>query len=133
MRYFILAAVAVALAGCCGSGSAPAAQSASGVELEPVVAQPVRGICIPIPFTGCKVCLGVSCDTPTLVEPAVFGTPVQRAAPASAEPCPQVYAAPDPCGSASDCPDGSCDVPYAEAWGSSSDAFDYGTPPALQR
>lgn len=129
-----MAALGLLLAGCCGTqaASAPAAPAYSSamsadpcapsyayaapaaptpaIELEPVVAQPVRGICLPIPLTGCKFCLGFHCDAPLLPLPeaAVFGTPVRRAgysAPAAA-PCGQVYAAPAPCvnrsGSASD-------------------------------
>lgn len=113
-RFLILAACAALLSGCCSADPAPAAPGAEALDFEPVVAEPVRGICLQIPFTGCKLCLGVSCEAPDIIQPAVFGRPVVRpAAPefGAPDPCGEVYAAPsDPCA------DGSC---YAEPWGSS--------------
>lgn len=97
-----LLALCLTAVGCCGT-SQPA-PSASGVDFEPVVAQPVSGLCLQLPLLPCKVCLGVDCSAlPPLLSPAVFGTPVTYSRPA-ASPCEPVYAAPDPCsGSTSDC------------------------------
>lgn len=142
MRFLLCALLCAFLAlsaGCCSADPAPATPGAAGVELEPVVAQPVRGICTPTIF-GCKICVGVDCAPDPVFESVVMGTPVARpAAPAAApDPCAPVYESPcveyaapapaaAPCGSASEpyCPE--CD---AFASGSASDG-DYGTPPAL--
>lgn len=139
MRFLILAACAVLLAGCCLADPAPEAPGSAGLDLQPVIAKPVNGWCVYVPVLDCYVCLGVDCGTPKpLVQQRVFGTPVARPAAPAAAPCEPVYEA-SPCGS---CSDGSCDVPYAEAWGSGSDFrssasdenltpdfFDYGMPP----
>lgn len=126
MRTLILALVAIfALfsAGCCSSPSAdppsPAglASDPGELDLQPVIAEPVRGACLRVPLLGCKICVGLSCDAPEPVfESVVMGQPVARPAaprPAAPPPCeswdyepayvePAAPAAGVPCGSASD-------------------------------
>lgn len=102
MRFCSLAILflALVLSACCGN-DAPAPQTSpySG-ELVPVVGEPVRGACIEIPLLGCKLCVGLSCDVPEVVTPAVFGRPVETAPQVQSDPCAEVYAS--PCGSASE-------------------------------
>lgn len=145
MRHaFTILALCAALfaAGCACNSPAPAGPpgaSPEALDLQPVVNQPVRGVCLEIPLIGCKLCIGVDCNVPSPITPAVFGQPVAapRAPAAADDPCAEPPAAAfDPCA-------------YAEPWepapayGSASDPEadyrpviwpdDLGTPPALLR
>lgn len=124
----LLCLFAIVASGCCGTQQQADPGSPAGLDLEPVIAQPISGICLPLPF-GCRICLGIDCDP--LIQPAVFGTPVARPAAPAADPCSPVYAA--PCGEY-EAPAAPAVTPCVDCvWpsGSASDVDppDYGMPP----
>lgn len=122
MRSTILILAALAFAGCC-SDPAPQTYGAAGIDLEPVIAQPISGICLPLPF-GCRLCLGIDCDP--LIQPAVFGHPVARPASPAASPC-EPYYEPPAASAVTPCVD--CVWPSGSASDVDSAAPEYGLPP----